>query len=171
MTAEIQQKREQYILRCFACKTEFSIDDYGKFYRCSQCGNLLEVRRIASLSSSKSPRSVASFGVWNYFDLLPLWNRSNIVSLSEGGTALIECRNLAAFFGVKSLLVKFEGLNPTGSFKDRGMTVGVSKAKERRLQDSNVRVHWEHVGFTRSLRCKSSDEVYRSSTKGEDSHG
>ncbi len=130
MTAEIQQKREQYILRCFACKTEFSIDDYGKFYRCSQCGNLLEVRRIASLSSSKSPRSVASFGVWNYFDLLPLWNRSNIVSLSEGGTALIECRNLAAFFGVKSLLVKFEGLNPTGSFKDRGMTVGVSKAKE-----------------------------------------
>ena len=75
MVDEIQQKRRQYILRCFACKTEFNIDDYGKFYRCAKCGNLLEIRRIANLSSSKSLHPIASYGVWKYFDLLPIWNR------------------------------------------------------------------------------------------------
>lgn len=121
-------KKEHYALRCFACKESYDIDGYGKFYHCAKCGNLLEVKRISSFSSNgwKSHKQ----GVWKYFDLIPLWDAKNIVSLSEGGTTLVECRNLANIFGVRSLYVKFEGLNPTGSFKDRGMTVGVSKAVE-----------------------------------------
>src|SRR5271165_2644561 len=128
--SETEQKRGQYILRCFSCKTEFPIDDYGRFYRCTKCGNLLEVKRIVNPSTPNYSRSGGALGVWNYFDLIPIWNRSNIVSLTEGGTALVKCQNLEEYFGFKSLYVKFEGLNPTGSFKDRGMTVGVSKAKE-----------------------------------------
>ena len=52
------------------------------------------------------------------------------ISLGEGGTPLIECRGLARDLGLASLHVKFEGLNPTGSFKDRGMVVAVAKALE-----------------------------------------
>jgi threonine synthase len=126
------KKRRSFSLRCFACQKEYNIDDYGKFYSCESCGNLLEVRWVAGASktSSNTRNSGLRSGVWKYIDLIPLWNEENIVSLSEGGTVLVECKNLANMFGLASLYVKFEGLNPTGSFKDRGMTVGVSKAKE-----------------------------------------
>jgi threonine synthase len=66
--------------------------------------------------------------VWKYKDLLPI--AIEPVSIREGGTPLYKCDRLAQKIGVKELYVKHEGLNPTGSFKDRGMTVGVSKAIE-----------------------------------------
>lgn len=121
------EKKRQFKLQCFSCKSEYNLDDYGKFYHCTKCGNLLEVKRLRQSPAefeSKLP------GIWKYFDLIPLWNKENIVSLFEGDTSLFECKNLGRQLGLKTLYVKFEGLNPTGSFKDRGMTVGVSKAKE-----------------------------------------
>ncbi|MGI0085985.1 MAG: threonine synthase, partial [Nitrososphaerales archaeon] len=122
------KKEDGFVLRCFGCKETYAIDDYGKFYRCKACGNLLEVKRTRRIPKAK--KVMTRIGVWKYLDLIPLWNEKNIVSLSEGGTNLVECRNLASLFGLKSLFVKFEGQNPTGSFKDRGMTVGISKAVE-----------------------------------------
>ncbi len=68
--------------------------------------------------------------VWRYADFLPIKDRRKIVSLNEGGTGLHRCGRLAERLGLKKLFVKFEGENPTGSFKDRGMTVGLSKALE-----------------------------------------
>jgi threonine synthase len=121
------RKRNQFLLRCFSCKTEYNIDDYGKLYHCQKCGNLLEVKQLSSDKVALSPNLP---GIWKYFDLLPLWSDESIVSLSEGGTPLLRCKNLGRKLGIESLYVKFEGLNPTGSFKDRGMTVGISKAKE-----------------------------------------
>ena len=129
MSGYIRKKKDHYTLRCFGCKALYNIDDYGKFYRCKKCGALLEVKRD-TFWHREGKRRRYSHGVWRYFDLIPLWEESNIISLSEGNTNLIECRSLARKFGLKSLFVKFEGLNPTGSFKDRGMTVGVSKAVE-----------------------------------------
>lgn len=121
-------KKDKYVLRCFGCKETYDIDGYGKFYKCSKCGNLLEVRRVSNGVNLKN--AAKHRGVWKYLDLIPLWDERNIVSLSEGDTNLVECKNLEKLFGIRSLHVKFEGLNPTGSFKDRGMTVGVSKAVE-----------------------------------------
>ncbi len=66
--------------------------------------------------------------VWKYKKLLPIEREP--VSIREGGTPLYKCDRLAEKIGIKELYVKHEGLNPTGSFKDRGMTVGVSKALE-----------------------------------------
>lgn len=68
-------------------------------------------------------------GVWRYRELIPA-DFSRRVSLMEGGTPLIECRRLRDWVGVRELHIKFEGANPTGSFKDRGMTVAVTKAVE-----------------------------------------
>lgn len=66
-----------------------------------------------------------------YFDYLPLNDRDNIVSLNEGNTPLIRARNVEKVLSDDlEVYLKFEGANPTGSFKDRGMTVAVSKAVE-----------------------------------------
>ncbi len=65
-----------------------------------------------------------------YKERLPLEPDDPIVSLNEGSTPLIEAERLSERLGVKAYL-KFEGANPTGSFKDRGMTVAVSRAKGR----------------------------------------
>jgi len=68
--------------------------------------------------------------MWNYWELLPVVAGSRVVSLIEAVTTLHRCDRMAERLGVEELYVKFEGENPTGSFKDRGMTVGVSKALE-----------------------------------------
>jgi threonine synthase len=69
-------------------------------------------------------------GVWKYRAFIPIFDDSKIVSLGEGGTPLMRCNHLSRELGLENLYVKFEGTNPTGSFKDRGMTVGVTKAME-----------------------------------------
>ncbi|MBO7672841.1 threonine synthase [bacterium] len=66
-----------------------------------------------------------------YKEFLPVSETTPIVTLNEGNTPLIRCENLAKKIGLDAeIYVKFEGCNPTGSFKDRGMTMAVSKAKE-----------------------------------------
>ncbi len=67
--------------------------------------------------------------IHEYADRLDVSRATPVVSLGEGGTPLIEAHNLSARTGVR-VLIKFEGMNPTGSFKDRGMTMAVTKAKE-----------------------------------------
>ena len=125
-----EEKKRGFALKCFVCKSVYDIDEYGKFYNCAKCGNLLEVERLGGNLSSKNKEEEMGAGVWRYLEMLPIWDKRKIVSLSEGNTILVECKNLGEHLGLLSLFVKFEGLNPTGSFKDRGMTVGVSKALE-----------------------------------------
>ncbi|MBM4237825.1 MAG: threonine synthase, partial [Euryarchaeota archaeon] len=68
-------------------------------------------------------------GVWRYSRFLPV-SEKKAVTLKEGGTPLYDCRCLAGIAGLTRIWVKYEGANPTGSFKDRGMTVGVTRAVE-----------------------------------------
>lgn len=74
--------------------------------------------------------SVRSPGIWKYFELLPVRKKKNIVDLGAGGTPLVRSVNLAEKLGLKKLYLKDETRSPTGSFKDRSMAVGVSKAVE-----------------------------------------
>jgi threonine synthase len=69
-------------------------------------------------------------GVWKYRELLPINNPNNIVSLCEGGTPFLHALRLGAKIGLNEVWVIDESRNPTCSFKDRPMTVGVSKAVE-----------------------------------------
>jgi len=66
--------------------------------------------------------------VWKYKCLLPI--KIEPISLNEGGTPLYKASNLGKELGIRNIYIKHEGLNPSGSFKDRGMTVGVTKAIE-----------------------------------------
>lgn len=119
------------VARCIVCSIEYAIDEMP--HLCSKCGNLLtlsyesqEVERALQTGNWRSE----PLGVWRYKPFLPIRDNEKIISLNEGGTSLYRCKRLAAAIGLKHLYVKNEGENPTGSFKDRGMTVGVSRAVE-----------------------------------------
>jgi threonine synthase len=118
--------QQSYKLVCISCGEEYPYSQI--IYRCSRCGDLLECRiepgRVFSLLSL--PGRVQS--MWRYRELLPGFFRE-VVTLEEGYTKLVKAERLAKILGVRELYVKMEGLNPTGSFKDRGMSVGVSMAK------------------------------------------
>lgn len=78
---------------------------------------------------SKSPHSI-----WRYFELLPVLDEANIVSLNEGMTPVFRLEKLAEKQGFEGLYLKDETNNPTGSFKARGLSVAISKAKELGIQ-------------------------------------
>jgi len=68
--------------------------------------------------------------MWRYWELLPVEDRSLLVSLGEGWTPIVSLRRLGSELGLPELVLKDEGRNPTGTFKDRGAAAGVSRARE-----------------------------------------
>ena len=123
-------REEPYCLVCIECGAKYSPSEI--IYKCRRCGNLLSVEYESEVMTPEvSERWIKrNLSVWRYMELLPISDRNKIVSLGEGGTSLNKCPRLGGEFGLRSIYVKNEGENPTGSFKDRGMTVGVTKALE-----------------------------------------
>lgn len=76
--------------------------------------------------------------MWRYHELLPVADKTNITSLGEGMTPLLRSERLGGKLGLKNLMVKDEGLNPTGTFKARGAASGVSKAKELGIESITI---------------------------------
>ncbi len=121
--------------RCAACGTVFAETDART--RCT-CGGLLDVvHSLQDLSSelrdrwcgrAQSAPLRGSSGVWRYRELVMPSAGEQIVSHPEGNTPLIARESITRFAGAASLTLKHEGRNPTGSFKDRGMTVGLTQA-------------------------------------------
>jgi threonine synthase len=129
------QNALDYFFKCINCGFKFESEKVE--YYCPKCNDLLEIAYdIEELKNfvSKDTFEKYPLSVWRYKELLPIKDFSKIVSLGEGGTTLHECKNLREIFNIKSLLVKNEGENPTGSFKDRGMTVAISKALENKVK-------------------------------------
>ncbi len=116
--------------RCIECGKDFDIR--ARLYVCPECGGLLEIEFEGDelRKNLKEHPLEGQINVWKYRAFMPVASDSKIVSLGEGGTPLVKCDRLANEIGLKNLYIKFEGANPTGSFKDRGMTVGVTKALE-----------------------------------------
>jgi threonine synthase len=120
-----------YEVRCIECGA--SHDPSKPAYACSSCGNLLEARIDEAEAAGdlvENGYSERALSVWKYREAIPVDDASQIISLREGGTPLIRCKRLEEELDVRNLWIKFDGTNPTGSFKDRGMTVGVTKALE-----------------------------------------
>ena len=90
---------------------------------------MASVAPTAGDSSAHAPRNVRGV-LARYAEFLPITSATPALSLAEGATPLLEAPRLANWVGVDSLHLKYEGANPTGSFKDRGMVVAVAKALE-----------------------------------------
>lgn len=118
-------------LKCAKCGESYNVD--GMIYYCQRCHFPLEVeydyQKIAEILS-KGKIAKREWSIWRYKELLPITDPASIVSLSEGGTPLRRSHRLAEYLGLTQLYIKDETRNPTWSFKDRGSSVGVSKALE-----------------------------------------
>lgn len=118
-------------IRCIGCEKTYGIQQ--AIFACESCGEPVEVELdLAKFSWHDIHRRMShrQIGVWRYRELLPVLPYTEIVTLGEGGTNLHRAKRFGERLGFRFLYVKNEGENPTGSFKDRGMTVGVTKAKE-----------------------------------------
>lgn len=113
------------VLRCIGCEKQFA-DDRVR-YTCDQCRSTLEV--LVDPERLGRIWQLEGRGVWRYAPLLPV-EPTQAISIGEGDTGLHRCDRLAKKLRLEQFWVKNEGENPTGSFKDRGMTVGISKALE-----------------------------------------
>jgi len=117
-------------LECSLCSRKF---EPGKIYNQCQCGGPLLVRYdLAKLRSTWNRSQIASGpnSMWRYSPVLPPTRQTSIISLGEGMTPLLRTRRLGQRVGANQLWLKDEGLNPTGSFKARGLSCAVSMAVE-----------------------------------------
>lgn len=118
-------------LTCAACGKEHAADRLQNV--CTSCGKPLSAHydlAAAARTLTKESLRTREASLWRYFEVLPVRDRANIVSLGEGWTPLLHAARLGARHGAEGLYIKEEGVNPTASFKARGMAVAVSKAKE-----------------------------------------
>ena len=123
-------------LACVECGKEYDIDQV--IYKCT-CGGLLGVERpvedLKKLSTELFDKRLASknklnlSGVWRFRDAVFAGAGDDVVSMPEGRTNLYQRQRLAEWSDCQNLWLKHEGENPSGSFKDRGMTVAVTQAK------------------------------------------
>jgi threonine synthase len=119
-------------LVCRECKKEYN----PQFrYICEECFGPLDVTYIYPNNISKEIfESRKEKTYWRYFELLPIKDKNNIVSINSGFTPLQKSTNLSKDLQLKSLYIKNDSVNPTFSFKDRPAGVAVSRAKEINLQ-------------------------------------
>ncbi len=124
-------------MRCISCNvTPISA---AQDFRCGACGDLLEFffpdsrfnpKALKSLWLNRrlSPNVQDQSGVWRFRELLPPIADAHIITLAEGNTPLYHLPRSARALGIENLFAKHQGMNPTASFKDTGMTVAASAA-------------------------------------------
>ena len=117
-------------LYCSSCGKEH---DARKLINLCECGKPLMVAYDLERAASTLTREALAGRVtslWRYREVLPLEDDRNKLTLGEGMTPLLKAERLGAQLGLSNLFIKDEGVNPTGSFKARGMAVAISMAKE-----------------------------------------
>ncbi len=142
LAAEVKEsKATRAAQHCIApdCGASYAIDE--RLYVCPRCGGLLDAEReLASMGTAADLRAVWDArlasqdardrsGVWRYRELLPFSDDVAVVTLAEGNTPLYDAPRAARYCGLDALKLKHQGCNPTGSFKDTGMTTAVTQAR------------------------------------------
>lgn len=125
-------------LYCPHCGAKYVKDQLQTFCTKNNCSNPLVAQYDLSKPLSKDILANRSNDMWRYSELLPIEEEQNKVSLGEGMTPLLALPKLAAKLNLHQLLVKDEAINPTGSFKARGLAMAISKAKELGVQACSI---------------------------------
>lgn len=118
-------------LQCTECNNTYSPEEVQTF--CQACNAPLLARYDLNAARNQLDReefSRRTRGMWRWHELLPVRQEQNRLDLGQGDTPFVALRNLGEDLGLHNLFVKDESVNPTGSFKDRGLAAAVSKAKE-----------------------------------------
>ena len=117
-------------LECTYCHAEYSADEPQRL--CAACGKVLYPRYDLEAAASALDRDALKepANMWRYFEVMPIRDEANVITLGEGFTPMFQAERLGPEMGCSDLLIKDEGVNPTASFKARGLSAAVSKAKE-----------------------------------------
>jgi len=118
-------------LECSFCGKKYEADELHTL--CPACGKPLlaryDLKRVRE-EWSREDLAVRVASLWRYQEVLPVRNEENAISLGEGYTPLLRAERLGRKLKMRNLFIKDEGLNPTGSFKARGLCMAISRAKE-----------------------------------------
>ena len=148
-------------LECTYCGKVFSSEEPHRL--CDDCGKVLYPRydiSSARKSLKKEDLLYRSSNMWRYFEMMPIINESNIVTLGEGFTPILKTGRLGERIGADHVLVKDEGINPTASFKARGLSAAVSKAKELGIMRLSMPSAGNAAGAMTSYAARAGMEAY-----------
>ncbi|MEM9718809.1 MAG: threonine synthase [Bacteroidota bacterium] len=129
------QSRFSY-LSCSQCHKEYAKDQPIGKSPCCEKPLLAQYDHTRPLSRAELTQRPSN--MWRYREMLPVQQNENIVSLGEGFTPLLPLEWIQRMWGVSSLLCKDESLNPTGSFKARGLSMAISRAKELGIRKCSI---------------------------------
>jgi len=118
-------------LECTACGARYSATEVHTV--CPECGKVLFARYDLDRARGEITRGIVTGRpptMWRYQEMMPVQDPANIMTLGEGMTPLLPLRAIGRRLGLRHVFAKDEGLNPTGSFKARGLSAAVSKARE-----------------------------------------
>ena len=148
-------------LECTYCGKVFSSEEPHRL--CDDCGKVLDPRydiSSARKSLKKEDLLYRSSNMWRYFEMMPIINESNIITLGEGFTPIFKTGRLGERIGADHVLVKDEGINPTASFKARGLSAAVSKAKELGIMRLSMPSAGNAAGAMTSYAARAGMEAY-----------
>jgi len=150
-------------IECTSCKKNFSKNKILKLCPEPECGKVLFPKY--DLDQKKSKECIDDLknrepNMWRYKEFLPVNYEENIVSLGEGFTPILEAKNLKNELGIKKLFIKDESLNPTASFKARGLSAAVSKAKELGIKKFSIPTAGNAGGALSAYSAKAGLESY-----------
>ena len=114
-------------LTCTSCQTKYPMNTHS---RCTRCNGILTGQYDLSSGVSFDLESIAKDSIWDFREMMPPVDASNVVTMDEGWTPLISAPRYGRFIGSNNLYCKMEGQNPSGSFKDRAASLGLSLALE-----------------------------------------
>jgi threonine synthase len=122
-------------LVCIECGAAYPLE-----YRleCGACQGLLEISYDLDPLRQKGPVLFSGSGLWRYAPVLPIADPAHRVTLGEGGTPLLDCPRLARRLGVRRLLLKWDGVNPTGTVKDRSSATAIGAALQFGFRATSV---------------------------------
>lgn len=148
-------------LECTYCHKTFSAAEPHR--TCPECAKVLYPRydlqaAKADLTKDKLKERVPN--MWRYFEVMPILDEANIVTLGEGFTPIFKAERLGKDMGQNNLYIKDEGINPTGSFKARGLGAAVSKAHELGITRLTMPSAGNAAGAMTAYAAKAGMEAY-----------
>ena len=148
-------------LECTYCHATYPADEVIRI--CAECSKVLYPRYdLAGARDALNPDELKNrpANMWRYFEVMPVLDEANVITLGEGFTPIFKAERLGDKIGASAVYIKDEGLNPTASFKARGLSAAVSKAKELGITKLTMPSAGNAAGAMAAYAAKGGMEAY-----------
>ena len=150
-------------LECTYCDATYPADEPNRLCADAECGKVLYPRYDLEAAAANLDRAALKdrpANMWRYFEVMPIRDPANVVTLGEGFTPIFKAERFGPEMGCSDLHIKDEGVNPTASFKARGLSAAVSKAKELGIKKITMPSAGNAAGAMTAYAAKAGIESY-----------